>query len=60
MLVAASVARESKLAQPFAGLVHVYDQLVVPVAGCHEAPPSVDTSTRLTPDSVSDAVPVTL
>src|SRR5215831_6330619 len=39
--------------------VQLYDQDVVPVAGCHVAPLSVETSTpATTPPPVSDAVPV--
>src|SRR3954453_3383213 len=36
---------------------HEYDQLVVPVAGCHVAPPSVETSTPATTPPLSEAVP---
>src|SRR5215831_708440 len=39
--------------------VQLYDQDVVPVAGCHVAPLSVETSTpATTPPPASDAVPV--
>src|SRR5690348_4656241 len=38
----------------------LYDQLVVPVAGCHVVPPSVDTSTPATTPPVSAAVPLTV
>src|SRR5919204_1459469 len=38
--------------------IQLYDQLVVPVAGCQVVPPSVETSTpATTPPPLSDAVP---
>ncbi len=37
---------------------NVYDQVSRPIAGCHEAPPSTDTSTAATrPPPLSTAVP---
>ena len=49
MLPLSSVARLLMLNGPKAEGVHVYDQLLVPVAGCHVTPPSTETSIPATP-----------
>src|SRR4051794_34086728 len=53
-----SVARALMFAVGLPWAVHEYVQIVVPVAGCHVLPPSVETSTPATTPPASLAVPV--
>ena len=58
-LPVSSTARLRMFAVPVALGRQLYDQLLVPLAGCHVAPPSADTSTPpTTPPPPSAAVPV--
>src|SRR4051794_5723485 len=52
-----STARVRIVVDGFPCGIHEYVQLVVPDAGCHVAPPSVETSTPATTPPVSLAVP---
>src|SRR5881275_1113612 len=61
MLPLSSVARVRIVVVGAPWAIQVYDQALVPVAGCHVSPPSVETSTpATTPPPVSAAVPVTV
>src|SRR4051812_26472025 len=56
-----STARHLIVVDGLPWAVHVYDQLVVPLASCQVVPPSVETSTPATdPPPVSVAVPVSV
>src|SRR3954449_2038233 len=56
-----STARHSIVVDGLPCAVHVYDQLVVPLASCQVVPPSVETSPPATvPPPVSVAVPVSV
>src|SRR4051794_7564602 len=56
-----STARHLTVVDGLPWAVHVYDQLVVPLASCQVVPPSVETSTPATePPPVSVAVPVSV
>src|SRR6516165_3637560 len=60
-LALSSTARLIIVNVPALLATHVYDQLVVPAAGCHVAPLSTETSTPATiPPPASEAVPVTV
>ncbi len=56
-----STARTLSVTDGLPCATHVYDQVVVPVAGCQVVPPSVDSSTPATrPPPASAAVPETV
>src|SRR6266542_1290431 len=58
MFPLSSIARLCSVAVPEVDATQLYDQLVVPMAGCQVLPPSVDTSTPATTPPTSAAVPV--
>src|SRR3712207_5517673 len=58
-LPVSSTARAITVARGAPWTTQLYDHDVVPVAGCHVAPPSTDTSTPATVPPVSVAVPLT-
>lgn len=62
MLPALSVARERTVTAPLGSnaVSRPYVHDAVPTATTHDAPPLTETSTLLTPDTESEAVPLTV